>query len=207
MNAPHSRRIGPGVALAILIQVYLTGCGNLFGPSEVLYYRTDGSYTALRTDGNGAAASKTLTLSKAGAPTADRGSIRMCDITNVAWHLGGLPDSLGRPVTIVTELASPLCQVGNAPLAAGYMIVWGASSVGTTGVRSNDWTVTGTVTISEYVDLKPPEPALDQELLSERISGTFSLVATAADGRSIRLESGTFTFSLYTKKGIYSPLS
>jgi hypothetical protein len=153
--------------------------------------------------------SKTLTLSKAGAPLAAKGELRMCDVDEISWGLGSGPDAVGKPAVIRTALSRSLCHTGTISIVSGKMLVWGPApdSPGTTAVVSDDSTVTGTITITDYTNLNPPEPSLDQEVLSERAVGTMSLMATTAEGRVVKLENGSFTFLIYIRKSAYSPLS
>ena len=189
--------------VAALAAVTLAGCS-----SEALFYRTDGTYAADVTT-EGTTARKTLTLSQGDGPISAKGELRMCDVDQVSWSLGGGPEAVGKPAAIRTVLSQSLCQKGTTSIASGKMLVWGqaAGSPGTTGVVSDEWTVTGTITITEYTDLDPGEPSLDQEVLSERAVGTVSLTATTADGRTVKLENGTFTFLIYSRKSHYSPFS
>ena len=131
----------------------------------------------------------------------------MCDIDQISWGLGSGPDAVSKPAAIWT--AQSLCQTGTQSIASGKMLVWSevAGSPGRAAVNSDEWTVTGTVTVTEYTNLDPAEPSLDQEVLSERAVGTVSLMATTADGRTVRLENGASTLLIYTRKSVYSPLS
>ena len=176
---------------------------------EALFYRTDGTYTADVTTETSTTASKTLTLSKANAPIAAKGELRMCDVDEISWGLGSGPDAVGKPAAIQTALSRSLCQTGTISIASGKMLVWGQApnSPGITGVISDEWTVTGTITVTNYTNLDPAEPSLNQEVLSERAVGTVSLLATTADGRMVKLENGNFTFLIYIRKSPYSPLS
>ena len=187
-----------------LLAVTLAGCSG-----EALFYRTDGTYTADVTTETSTRVSKTLTLSKADAPIGAKGELRMCDVDEVAWGLGSGPEAVGKPVVIRTALSRSLCQIGTTSIVSGKMLVWGQApnSPGITGVISDEWTVTGTITITNYTNLKPGEPSLNQEVLSERATGTVSLLATTADGRIVKLENGNFTFLIYIRKSPYSPLS
>ena len=187
-----------------LVAVTLTGCSG-----EALFYRTDGTYTADVTTETSTRVSKTLTLSKADAPIGAKGELRMCDVDEVAWGLGSGPEAVGKPVVIRTALSRSLCQIGTTSIVSGKMLVWGQApnSPGITGVISDEWTVTGTITITNYTNLKPGEPSLNQEVLSERAVGTVSLMATTTDGRVVKLENGSFTFLIYIRKAPYSPVS
>jgi hypothetical protein len=190
--------------VAGLFVATLAGCSG-----DALFYRTDGTYTANVTTETSATASRTLTLGKADGAISAKGELRMCDVDEISWGLGTGPDAVGKPAAIRTSLSQSLCQAGTASIVSGKVVVWGQapSSPGITGVVSDEWTVTGTITITEYTNLDPQEPARDQEVLSERAVGTVSLVATAPDGRLVRLENGIFTFRIYTRKSYYSPLS
>ncbi|HUQ18588.1 MAG TPA: hypothetical protein VM099_03150, partial [Gemmatimonadaceae bacterium] len=161
---------------------------------EALFYRTDGTYTADVSTETSATVSKTLTLGKAGAPIGAKGELRMCDVDQISWGLGTGPADIGKPVAIQTALSRSLCQTGTASIVSGKMLVWGQApnSPGITGVISDEWTVTGTITIQDYTNLNPAEPSLNQEVLSERASGTVSLLATTKDGRSVKVENGNF---------------
>ena len=187
-----------------LVAVTLAGCSG-----EALFYRTDGTYTADVTTETSTTVSKTLTLSKSDAPVAAKGELRMCDVDQITWGLGSGPDAVGKPAAIRTALSRSLCQIGTISIVSGKMLVWGQAtgSPGTTGVISDEWTVTGTITITDYANLNPAEPSLNQEVLSERAVGTVSLMATTADGRVVKLENGSFTFLIYIRKAPYSPVS
>lgn len=190
--------------LAALVAATLAGCSG-----EALFYRADGTYTADVTTDAAAKTTKTLTLSRGDGPVSAKGELRMCEVDEISWGLGTLPDAVGKPAAIRTSLSKSLCQTGTASIASGKVLVWGqaSGSPGTTGVVSDEWTVTGTITITEYADLDPAEPSLDQEVLSERAAGTVSLTATTADGRSVKLENGTFTFLIHIRRSQYSPFS
>jgi hypothetical protein len=190
--------------LVALVAATLAGCSG-----DALFYRTDGTYTADVTTETSAAERKTLTMTNSDGPISARGELRMCDVDEITWSLGSGPDAVGKPAAIRTALSHSLCQTGSASVVSGKMLVWGQdpASGGTTGVASDQWTVTGTVSITGYTDLTPGEPSLNQEVLSERAVGTASLVATTADGRMVKLENGTFTFLIYIRKSPYSPLS
>ena len=187
-----------------LVALALAGCSG-----EALFYRTDGTYTANVTTETSTTVARTLTLSKADAPLAAKGELRMCDVDQISWGLGSGPIAIGKPVAIRTALSGSLCLVGTRSIVSGKMLVWGQApnSPGTTGVISDEWTVTGTITVTDYVNLHPDEPSLDQEVLSERAIGTVSLTATTADGRLVKVENGTFTFLIYIRKSAYSPVS
>jgi hypothetical protein len=189
--------------LAGLVAATLAGCSG-----DALFYRTDGTYAADVTTG-GSTARKTLTLTRADGPISAKGELRMCDVNNISWGLGGSVGAVGEPVAIRTTLSQALCQTGTKSIVEGKMLVWGqaSGSPGTTGVISDEWTVTGTVTVMEYKDLSAGEPSLDQEVLSERAVGTVSLTATTADGRIVKIENGAFTFLIYHRKSAYSPFS
>jgi hypothetical protein len=190
--------------LVALVAATLAGCSG-----DALFYRTDGTYTADVTTETSAAERKTLMMTNGDGPISARGELRMCDVDEITWSLGSGPDAVGKPAAIRTALSHSLCQTGSASVVSGKMLVWGQdpASGGTTGVVSDEWTVTGTLTITGYTDLTPGEPSLNQEVLSERAVGTASLVATTADGRMVKLENGTFTFLIYIRKSPYSPLS
>lgn len=190
--------------LAAFAAVSLIACSG-----DALFYRTDGTYTANVTTEASTSVSKTLTLSKAGAPIAAKGTLRMCDVDEISWGFGGGPDMIGKPVAIQTALSRSLCQTGTTSIVSGKMLVWGQdpNSPGITGVVSDEWTVTGTITVTDYTNLHPAEPTLDQEVLSERAVGTVPLLAKAADGRVVKIENGFFTFPIYIRKSAYSPLS
>jgi hypothetical protein len=182
-----------------LVAVTLAGCSG-----EALFYRTDGTYTADVTTETSTTVSKTLTLSKGDAPIAAKGELRMCDVDEISWGLGSGPDAVGKPAAIRTALSRSLCQTGTTSIVSGKMLVWGQAT-GSPGITG--WTVTGTITITDYTNLNPPEPSLNQEVLSERAVGTVSLLATTADGRMVKLENGNFTFPIYIRKSPYDPLS
>jgi hypothetical protein len=189
--------------LAGLVAATLAGCSG-----DALFYRTDGTYTADVTT-EATTARKTLTLAKGDGLISDKGELRMCDIDEISWGLGSGPDAVGKPAAIRTALSRSLCQTGTTSIVSGKMVVWGPAtgSPGTTGVISDEWTVTGTITINDYANLNPPEPSLDEEVLSERAVGTVSLSATTADGRMVKVENGTFTFLIHIRKSPYSPFS
>lgn len=190
--------------LTALLVAAVAGCSR-----EALFYRTDGTYAADVTIEASPPGRKTLTLANADGIISARGELRMCDVTEISWGLGTGPESVGKPAAIRTALSQSLCQKGTKAITSGKMLVWGqaGSSPGITGVVSDEWTVTGTITVSEYTDFNPGEPSLDQEVLSERAVGTVSLTATTADGRIVKLENGTFTFLIHIRKSIYDPLS
>jgi hypothetical protein len=190
--------------LAGLIVATLAGCSG-----DALFYRTDGTYTADVTTETSTTRPMTQALARSDGPISAKGELRMCDIDQISWSMGSGPDAIGKPAAIRTALSRSLCQTGTASIVSGKMLVWGqaTASPGTTGVISDEWTVTGTITITEYTDLHPAEPSLNQEVLSERAVGTVSLMATTADGRLVKLENGTFTFLIYIRKSPYSPLS
>ncbi|HYC51777.1 MAG TPA: hypothetical protein VEB19_11760 [Gemmatimonadaceae bacterium] len=190
--------------LAGLAAGMLAGCSG-----DALFYRTDGTYTADITTETSPAQPKTLTLSKGDGAISAKGDLRMCEVDQISWGLGTGPGAVGNPAAILTTLPQSLCQTGTASISSGKMLVWGPAtgSPGITGVIADEWTVTGTVTISEYTDLRPAEPSLNEEVLSERAVGTVSLVATTADGRMVRLENGTFTFLIYLRTSEYNPFS
>lgn len=187
-----------------LVAATLAGCSG-----DALFYRTDGRYTADVSTETSSAERKTLTMSNGDGPISARGELRMCDVDEITWSVGSGPDAVGKPAAIRTALSHSLCQTGSASVVSGKMLVWGKDPVsgGTTGVISDEWTVTGTITVAEYTAFSPGEPSLNQEVLSERVAGTASLVATTADGRMVKLENGTFTFLIYIRKSPYSPLS
>jgi len=193
-----------GGILAGFVAATLAGCTG-----DALFYRTDGTYTADVSTETSAPERRTLMMTSGDGPISARGELRMCDVHEITWSLDSGPDAVGKPAAMRTALSHSLCQTGSASVVSGKMLVWGQdpASGGTTGVVSDEWTVTGTVTISGYTNLDPGEPSLNQEVLSERAVGTASLVATTADGRLVKLENGTFTFLIYIRKSPYSPLS
>lgn len=190
--------------LAGLAAAMLGGCAD-----TALFYRTDGSYTADVTTESSPTAPRTLTMTAGDGVISAKGELRMCDIGQISWGLGSGPTDVGKPAVIRTALSKSLCQLGTTSIASGKVLVWGQAtgSPGTTAVISDEWTVTGTITVTEYTALNPGEPSLDQEVLSERAVGTMSLTATTADGRMVKLENGTFTFLIYSRKSQYSPFS
>jgi hypothetical protein len=187
-----------------LIAATLAACSG-----EALFYRTDGTYAADVTTETSTTVRKTLMLGQADGPISEKGELRMCDLSKISWYLDTDADAVGQPAAIQTTLSQSLCQVGTKSIVSGKVLVWGQApgSPGITGVASDEWTVTGTITVSQYTDLHPAEPSLDQEVLSERAVGTMSLTATASGGRIVKLENGTFTFLIYTRKSVYSPIS
>ena len=193
-----------GGIVAGLVAAALAGCSG-----DALFYRTDGTYTADVATESSTTARRTLTLGRGDAPVSAKGELRMCDVDQISWGLGSGPDAVGKPAAIRTALSQSLCKTGTASIVSGKMLVWGQApgSPGTTGVISDEWTVTGTITVTEYANLNPGEPSLEQEVLSERAVGTVSLSATTADGRSVKLENGTFTFLIHIRKSQYSPFS
>jgi hypothetical protein len=203
LNAMTQLSLNRGI-LAGLLAATLAGCSG-----AALFYRTDGTYTASVTTETSTAALRTLTLAKGDGPSAAKGELRMCDVDEISWGLGTGPDAVGKAAAIRTSLSRSFCQTGTASIASGKMLVWGQApgSPGITGVISDEWTVTGTITITEYTNLDPAEPSLNEEVLSERAVGTASLLATTADGRMVKLENVTFTFLIYIRKSPYSPLS
>ena len=190
--------------LAGLAAATLAGCSG-----DALFYRTDGTYAADVTTGGSAPDRKTLMLSPADGPISAKGELQMCDVAQISWGLGGGVGAVGEPAAIQTALSQALCETGTKSIVEGKMLVWGqaSGSPGTTGVISDEWTVTGTVTVTAYTSLNPGEPSLDEEVLSERAVGTVSLTATTADGRIVKIENGTFTFLIYHRKSAYSPFS
>jgi hypothetical protein len=190
--------------LAGLLAGTLAGCSG-----EALYYRTDGTYTADITTETSATQQKMLTLGLADGAISAKGELRMCDVKQISWGLGTGPDAVGKPAAIRIALRQSLCQTGTKSIGSGKVLVWGQApgSPGITGVISDEWTVTGTITITEYTNLNPAEPSLDQEVLSERAVGTVSLTAATADGRIVKLENGTFTLLIYIRKSVYNPVS
>ena len=187
-----------------LVVATLTACSG-----EALFYRTDGTYTADVTTESAPTTQMSLTLGQANGPISAKGTLRMCNLTEIAWNLPSGPQDVGEPAAIRTTLATSLCEIGTKTITSGKMIVWGPApnSPGITGVVSDEWTVTGTITVTEYNNLHPAEPSLDEELLSERAVGTVSLTATTSDGRMVKIENGTFTFLIYTRKSEYHPFS
>lgn len=192
------------VALTGFVAAILAGCSG-----EALFYRTDGAYTASVSTETAAPSQQTSGVSQGDGPISAKGVLRMCSLSHVAWQLNSGPADLGKPAAIQTTISPSLCQTGTKTITSGKVLVWGQapSSPGTTGVVSDEWTVTGTITVTEYSNLNPPEPSLNQEVLSERAVGTVSITATTSDGRTVKLESGTFTFLIYTRKSEYSPVS
>jgi hypothetical protein len=190
--------------LAALLATTLAGCSG-----DALFYRTDGIYSADVTTPGSTTARKSLTLAKGDGLISAKGELRMCDVDHISWSLGNGVGAIGEPTAIRTMLSQSLCQTGTKSIVSGKMLVWGQAtgSPGTTGVISDEWTVTGTITVTEYTSLDPGEPSRDQEVLSERAVGTVSLTATTADGRTVKVENGTFTFLIYIRKSQYSPFS
>lgn len=182
----------------------LAGCSG-----EALFYRTDGTYTASVTTESAPASQQTLMLAQADGPISAKGTLRMCDVDAITFSLPSGPADLGKAAAIKTSLSQSLCASGPKSITSGKVLVWGPApnSPGTTGVVSDEWTVTGSITVTEYVNLHAGEPSLDEEVLSERVSGTVSLTATTSDGRTVKIENGTFSLLIYTRKSEYHPFS
>jgi hypothetical protein len=190
--------------LAGLVTTAVAGCSG-----DALFYRADGTYTADVTTEGSTQAAKTLNLTKGDGLVSAKGELRMCDVDEISWGLGTGPGDVGKPAAIRTALSRSLCQTGTIAVTSGKVLVWGQApnSPGITGVVSDEWTVSGTITVTEYTNLRPGEPSLDEEVLSERAVGTVTLTATTADGRTVKLEQGTFTFLIHIRKSEYNPFS
>lgn len=155
-------------------------------------------------------------VSRSGAMTAQRESavtdvipgssesrVDACDLRELAFSLSFIPFEQGNPAAIEVRLATPLCQLGSSPVEGGSVLVWQpmASDSTTVSARPSDqWTVSGTLTVTSFSDLGLPDLDVGESATVQEARGTFELTARETLGDSIRVESAEFQLTVEARK-------
>lgn len=134
--------------------------------------------------------------------------VNMCDVRNLTWGLPFVASSPGTVASIRITLPQALCRLGTYNISTGTVMTWqpaGTDSSTLTAKPASGWTVTGTVTVTEYTDFIDREPEVNKRRLSETVKGTFSLEAHGPNGELVRFQNGTYQFDIYIRKDPYNP--
>jgi hypothetical protein len=186
--------------LAILI-LLLCGCSSTRTSWNAL-----GSYSASLGDSDSTLAPATGGVSPSDGITRFERT-RMCDIRNISIGLPFNPVR-GEVAAVRVNLPQALCRLGSHAVTGGLVQVWNSPGTDTavvTGVPATGWTVSGTVTITDYINFDPPEPELNETLQSERVTGTFEVTAAGPEGEMVRFRNGTFQLDITVTKSPYNP--
>jgi hypothetical protein len=174
----------------------LTGLLLTGGCTEVTWWDARGSWSGRVTlPGEAVATQRTdIGLSDPDAgPIEDR--LELCQLNEIVLGLTFVPTQRDRPAAIEVRTARPLCQEGITQITGGTVLIWGNPGSDPNvlaAIRSDAWTVTGTIDVTSYLEQDVPDLDPDETADSERIEGTLSLTATDGAGSVIRIENGTF---------------
>ncbi|MEO8500473.1 MAG: hypothetical protein ABI565_06125, partial [Vicinamibacteria bacterium] len=182
------------IAVGLIVSTLLTaGCTGTRTTWDVR-----GTYQARYTREDGTVEQVSFSAHPTGGGITSDSRVGLCDVHSVTWDVPQNPE-LNKLSGIATDLLRSLCVTGVNSVSGGHVIVWGnpvGNSTTLTGIRSDLWQVSGTLTVTGYTNFNPPEPAVNKEVLSETASGTFSALARSPDGKTVRLDNGTFTFEI-----------
>lgn len=198
---PERRRAGIGF-VAGLVTLASTGwfCGDRTS------YDANGTYNAVVTLPDGTVRNLVAyPVSRTGLITSDNFT-RLCDIQDVTW---GLPSQVvnGELAALRVHLDRPLCRTG-ATTMNGRAVLWGpppGEPELLTGIVSDDWTVTGTLTVTAHETHGTPHLDVGEEAVIEVARGTFRLEGTGPDSTGVLLEDGSFEFRITARKWRFDP--
>jgi hypothetical protein len=187
--------------LALAFVACLLGCSNTKTTWEV-----GGDYQALVTLADSVTnQSGTVYLSE--GIQVDH-EVKMCDVQNVTWGFGFSTIHQNDVAAVRTSLPQALCIKGTKTIASGTVLTYQPvnSDTLTLGAQTAaGWTVTGTMTVDQYLRYNVGEPAVHQRLLQETSKGTFAIEAHGPNGEIVKFENGTYQFDIYVRKDPYDP--
>lgn len=189
------------IAPALVIGGVLMGCSNTKTSWEAMGdYQTQLTIADTMTTAIG-------TVYKTGGPQFES-KVDMCDVKDVTWGFGFSTIHNGDVAAVRTPLPQALCVKGIHTIASGTVLTYQPVGSDTMTLRAQPataWTVTGSVTVTEYTEFNPREPKVNERLLSETSKGTFSLEAHGPNGELVRFQNGTYQFDIYVRKDPYNP--
>jgi hypothetical protein len=190
------------VAIRKTLHPTLLGLLLLSGCGEVTWWDAQGSWSASVALPGEATTRRSGNLSDTTAgPTEDR--IQLCQSSTLDLGLSFVPIQRGRPAAIEVRAARPLCQQGRTQITGGSVLIWdipGADPNVLAAVHSDAWTITGEIEVTTYMDQSLPDLEAGETANTERVEGTFSLTATDRTGSVIRIDSGTFQFTVVASR-------
>jgi hypothetical protein len=133
--------------------------------------------------------------------TEDR--VRLCELSEIVLSLTFVPIQRDLPAAIEVRTGRPLCQEGPTQITGGAVLVWaspGADPNVLAAARSDSWTVTGEIDVSQYTTTSLPDLDAGETANVERAQGTLSLTATDSTGAVIRIENGTFDLTVVASR-------
>ena len=200
---PRQPRSGPAILLlSSFVALGLIGCSL-----DRTSWTTDGSYRATETaiDGTTRAVSRSASI----VPSPSRNDrIRLCGETWIGLQMYFSPSDHGTVAEFEARLDGSLCDVGVHDVIGGHAIVWGpvpGDEDLTTGIRSDEWTLSGTLEVTEFARVGSPPKRVDEEKVVETMRGVFHLVASHVDGDTIRLDDGSFDLSVIARRYRFEP--
>jgi hypothetical protein len=134
--------------------------------------------------------------------------VKMCDVRNITWGFGFSTVHKDDVAAVRTSLPLALCIKGTKAISSGTVLTYQPVGSDTLTLRAQPapgWTVTGTVTVDEYLKFNTGDPPVHQRLLKERSTGTFAILAQGPNGEILKFENGTYQFDIYVRKDPYNP--
>jgi hypothetical protein len=189
---------GSSLLLGVLL---LSGC------AEETWWDARGSWSGLASVTGMPDAQRTSSVSdpEAGSTEAD---IELCQAREMVIGLSFVPFQVGRPAAVEIQTARPLCQEGPTQITGGAVMVWsnpGSDPNVVAAVRSDAWTVTGEINVTDYLSQGLPDLDAGETADTERVDGTFSLTATDGTGSTVRIQGGTFQLTVIASRVRFSP--
>jgi hypothetical protein len=171
------------------------------GCTEVTWWDARGSWSGAVTLPGGATTQRAdagLSDPTAG-PTEDR--IELCESNEMVLSFTFVPIQAGQPAALEVETGRPLCQEGTTHITGGTLLVWRDQGGNVTAAeRSNDWTVTGTIDVTEYLTQGLPDLDAGDVAETDHVEGRISLTATDGAGNVIRIEDGSFELTVVASR-------
>lgn len=119
------------------------------------------------------------------------------------------PPKIHHPLaSIVVVIGESLDEVGVHQVIGGYAQVWGIDSAGdptTPSVRSDEWTITGTVEIQRAGPVDPPPKRVGNKSIVEFVAGVFNLVVEHIDGDRMVIKDGIFKIEVEATRYKWDP--
>jgi hypothetical protein len=180
--------------LPLLAALLTAGC------TEVTWWDARGDWTGRATLPGGVSTQRSSSVSDPEAgPTEDE--IELCESNEMVLGFSFLPFVAGNPAAIEVRTARSLCQEGHTQITGGTVLVWRDQGGSVTAAeRSDDWTVTGEINVTDYLTQGLPDLDPDETAETDHIEGTISLTATDGAGNVIRIEDGAFELTVVASR-------